>query len=124
VALQPRLSPGVPLSGDGKQELGVGTGNVNKASPAKGTMRGTVLTADELERLASGVRAVGLRCRVAATGVPAVARLRDPHFEHDPAGLSEVPQHVDPMVKGQVRGNGPSFRLEHDGRVRRGDLAQ
>jgi hypothetical protein len=36
--------------------------------------------------------------------VPAVAGFRNPHFEHDPAGLSEVPQYVDAMVKGEVRG--------------------
>ena len=35
VALRPRLSPGVPLSRDGKQELRVGTGDVNKASGAR-----------------------------------------------------------------------------------------
>jgi hypothetical protein len=32
VALRPRLSPGVPLSWDGKHELRVGTGDVNKAA--------------------------------------------------------------------------------------------
>jgi hypothetical protein len=32
VALWPRLSPGVPLSWDGKHELRVGTGDVNKAA--------------------------------------------------------------------------------------------
>jgi hypothetical protein len=53
VALRPRLSPGVPLSRDGKQELGVGTRDVNKPSRAKGTLCTTVLTADELQRLAS-----------------------------------------------------------------------
>jgi hypothetical protein len=30
---RPRLSPGVPLSMGSKQELGVGTGDVNKAQP-------------------------------------------------------------------------------------------
>lgn len=53
VALRPRFSPGVPLSRDGKQELGVGSGDVNKASRAKRAMCATVLTADELKRFAS-----------------------------------------------------------------------
>jgi hypothetical protein len=53
VALRPRLSPGVPLSRDGKHELGIGTGFVNKASGVKRTMCATVLTADELERFTS-----------------------------------------------------------------------
>ena len=61
MALRPRLSPGVPLSRVGKHELRVGTGDVNKASGAKGPMGATVLTADELQRLASGLRTVGLR---------------------------------------------------------------
>jgi hypothetical protein len=43
----------VPLSREGKQELGVGTGDVNKVSRAQRTMCATVLTADELERLAA-----------------------------------------------------------------------
>ena len=34
MALRPRLSPGVPLSRDGKQELRAGTRDVNKASGA------------------------------------------------------------------------------------------
>ena len=78
MALRPRLWPGVPLSMDGMHELRVGTGDVNKASRAKGTMCATVLIVDELERLASGIRAVGLSCRVAPTSVPAVAWFRDP----------------------------------------------
>jgi hypothetical protein len=36
--------------------------------------------------------------------MPAVARFCYPDFEHNPACLPEVPQHVDAMVKGEVCG--------------------
>jgi hypothetical protein len=39
--------------------------------------------------------------------VPALAGFCYPDFEHNPACLPEVPQHVDAMVKGEVRLDGP-----------------
>jgi hypothetical protein len=86
VALRPRLSSGVPLSRNGEHELRVGTGDVNKASSARGTMCGTVLTADQLERLASGLRTIGSGGGVAPARVPAVAGFRTPDFQHNPSG--------------------------------------
>jgi hypothetical protein len=50
--------------------------------------RKAALTFDQLQRLASRLRTAGLGCGVAAASVPAVAGLRDPHLEHDPAGPS------------------------------------
>jgi hypothetical protein len=45
-------------------------------------------------------------------------------FEHDPAWLPKIPQHVDAMIECQVRRDGPAFRLEHHRCLRRGDLPQ
>jgi hypothetical protein len=86
VALRPRLSPGVPLSRDGKQELGVGTGDVNKASSVKGTVCATVLAADQLERIASGLRTVW--SRVVANSLPG-----PPHWRRVATQSSRVPIH-------------------------------
>jgi hypothetical protein len=55
-----------------KQELRVGTGDVNKTR-GEGTVCGNVLTPDGLERLAPGLRAVRLRCGVASASVPALS---------------------------------------------------
>jgi hypothetical protein len=50
------------------------------------------------------VSSLGPTLGVAPARVPTVAGFRDPHLEHDPAGLSEVPQHIDAMVKAMWAG--------------------
>ena len=54
----------------------------------------------------------------------AVSRLRDPDLENDPARLPQVSEHVNAVVKGDVRRDRLTFRLEHDGRLCRGDPPQ
>jgi hypothetical protein len=52
------------------------------------------LTTNQIEGLSPGLSTGGLGGREAPASVAAVAGLRDPHFEHDPACLPQVSQHV------------------------------
>ena len=97
MTLRPRLSPGVPLSRDGKQELGVGTGDVNDGSGAKRAMCASVLTADELRRpTPSGTP-------VRAHRPTAPSRHVQPHVARQALHALRVPlEHTHP-VPGQAR---------------------
>jgi hypothetical protein len=45
--------------------------------------------------------------------VPAIAKFRDPRLQYDPAGFPQVPQRVNPMVKGEVSLYAPGYAGYH-----------
>jgi hypothetical protein len=103
-------------------DLLVCTGNVNKASMRRGTFvryRTTLRSARAICALTPSWLGREVPARVTA-----VARLRDPDLQHDPARLPQVAQHVHTMVESEVRADCASFRLKHDRRIGRGDHSQ